>query len=180
MTREIDNVRAALQWAIDKKVADAFRIAPRLALWWVRRASLSEASQWFYRLLDAIPQDRTPRDRARALGAIGNMAMSQGDYHEAERLFQEGDALHRELGNVSGSAHMQTNLALALVARDQYAAAKPLLMKGAKVARAFADNHLVAVNFGNLASPVYEQGDVDRAAPILDKALALAGSVGDG
>ena len=38
MSWEIDNVRGALQWAIDNKLADAFRIAPNLGKWWVRRA----------------------------------------------------------------------------------------------------------------------------------------------
>jgi non-specific serine/threonine protein kinase len=180
MARELDNVRTALQFAIDEKVADAFRIAPRLASWWVQRASLSEARQWFYRLLDAIPHDRAQRDRARAMGALGNIALSQGESHEAERLFQESDALYRALGEVRGSAHMQTNLAVALIARDQYAAAEPLLVQGVKVARSLGDDHLVAVNLGNLAIAVCEQGDIDRAAPIFEEALALAHSLGDG
>jgi len=38
MSWELDNVRGALQWAIDDKLADAFRIAPNLGMWWVRRA----------------------------------------------------------------------------------------------------------------------------------------------
>jgi non-specific serine/threonine protein kinase len=58
MMPELDNVRAALQWAVDEKLADAFRIAPRLTRWWGRQASVSEARQWFQRLLDAIPRDR--------------------------------------------------------------------------------------------------------------------------
>jgi len=180
MARELDNVRAALQWAIDEKVADAFRIAPNLALWWVRRASLSEASQWFYRLLDAVPHDCAPHDRARALGALGNIAISQSDYHEAERLFRESDALYRALGDVRGSANQQTNLAVVLVASDQYAAAEPLLMECARVWRSLGDDHRLAVSLGNLAIAVYNQGDLDRAASIFEEALALARSQGDG
>ena len=57
------------------------------------------------------------RVSARALGAVDNIAMDQGDHEEAERLFRESDALFRTLGEVRGSAHMQTNLAVALVAR---------------------------------------------------------------
>jgi len=75
---------------------------------------------------------------------------------------------------------MQTNLAVALVARDQYAAAEPLLMEGVEVARSLGNDHLVAVNLGNLAIAVYEQGDVDRAAPIFEESLALARRLGDG
>jgi non-specific serine/threonine protein kinase len=188
MARELDNFRAALRWAIDQKLADGFRLAPNLALWWVRRASLSEARQWFTRLLDAVPRDCAPREfpphgrspRARALGAVGNIAEKQGDYAEAERLFRESDALFRALGDVPGSAYMQTNLASSLVARGQYAAAEPVLMECVKLARAIGDDHLVAVSLGNLGVAAYEQGDVDRAASILEESLTLARSVGDG
>jgi predicted ATPase len=179
MARELDNVRAALQWAIDEKLADAFRIAPGLARWWVRRASLSEARQWFDRLLNAIPRDRAPHDRARALGAVGNMAMDLGACEEAERLFRESDALFRAIGHARGSAHMQTNLAVALLHQSQYAAAEPLLMECVQVARSLGDDRLVAVNLGNLAVVADEQGDVDRAALLRGEALALARSVGD-
>jgi tetratricopeptide (TPR) repeat protein len=108
------------------------------------------------------------------------MAVDQGDFEDAERLFRESDALFRALGEVLGSAHMQTNLALTLVAREQYAAAEPLLTECAKVARSLGDDHLVAVNLGNLAIAVSAQGDADRAASIFVEALALARSVGDG
>jgi predicted ATPase/DNA-binding winged helix-turn-helix (wHTH) protein len=180
MARELDNVRAALQWAIDEKLADAFRIAPGLARWWVRRASLSEARQWFCRLLDAIPRDRAPRDRARALGAVGNMAMDLGDCEEAERLFHASDALFRAIGEVRGSANMQTNLAVALLGRRRYADAERLLTECVKVWRSLGDDYRLAVSLGNLAIAVYEQGDVDRAVSLREETLALARSVGDG
>jgi non-specific serine/threonine protein kinase len=179
MAQEIDNFRTALRWATEQKCTDALRLAPGLARWWVRRSSLREARQSLARLLDAIPHDHVSRDRARALGAIGNIAMDQGDYHEAERLFRESDALFRALGEVRGSAYMQSNLASALLTRGQYAAAEPLLMEGVKVGRALGDDHVVAVNLGNLAIAVYEQGDADRAAPLFEESLTLARSVGN-
>ena len=74
---------------------------------------------------------------------------------------------------------MQTNIAVALVQSDQYAAAEPVLTECVKLARSLGDDHLVAVNLGNLAIAVYEQGDVDRAASLRGEALALARSVGD-
>jgi non-specific serine/threonine protein kinase len=168
-----------LQWAIDERVVDAFRIAPNLARWWVRRASLSEASQWFSRLLDAVPNDRAPRDRARVLGALGNMALIQADYDEAERLLRESDALFSALGDVRGSAHMRSHLAAVLVERGQYAAAETLLTECVKVARSLGDHSGAAENLGNLAIAVYERGDIDRAAPLLEETLAVARGLGD-
>jgi non-specific serine/threonine protein kinase len=180
LARELDNFRAALQWAIDQKLADGFRLAPRLAQWWVRVASLSEARRWITRLLDAVPPDHAARNRARALGAVGNIALTQGDFEEAERLFRESHALFLALGEVWGSVLMQSNIAIALVGRGQYAAAQPLLMECLNVARTHDDDHLVAVNLGNLAIAAFELGDADRATSLWEEALALARSAGDG
>jgi predicted ATPase/DNA-binding winged helix-turn-helix (wHTH) protein len=179
MANELDNFRTALQWAIDQKLADALRMAPNLARWWARRASLSEARQWFTRLLDVVPRDCDARDRARALGAVGNIAISQGDHEEAERLCREADVLFRAGGHALGSAYVQTNIASSLVERGQYAAAQPLLVECIKLAQALGDDHLVAVNLGSLATAAFKLGDAARAASLIDEALTLARPVGD-
>jgi predicted ATPase len=176
---EIDNFRTALTWGTEQKHPDTLRLAPGLARWWVRRSSLSEARQSLTRLLDAIPHDRAPRDRARALGALGNIAGDHGDHEEAERLFRESAALFQVLGEARGSAYMQSNVASALVSRGQYAAAEPLLKELVKVGRALGDDHVVAVNLGNLGVVTSEFGDADRAASFFGESLALARSFGD-
>jgi non-specific serine/threonine protein kinase len=176
---EIDNFRMALTWGTEQKHADTLRLAPGLARWWVRRSSLSEARQSLTRLLEAIPHDHVSRDRARALGALGNIAGDHGDHEEAERLFRESDALFQALGETRGSVYMQANVASALVSRGQYAAAEPLLVGLVKVGRALGDDHVVAVNLGNLGTVTFELGDADRAASFFEESLALARSFGD-
>src|SRR5258706_14075893 len=104
MSRELDNFRAALGWAIDQKLPDALRMTRGLSRWWVRRASLNEARQWFNRLLDAIPCDRATRDRARGLSAAGNLPLHQGDHDEAGRLHPESPALNPGPADCRGSA----------------------------------------------------------------------------
>jgi non-specific serine/threonine protein kinase len=179
MAPELDNFRAALRWAIEHKLPDAFRLAPNLSRWWIRRAHLTEAREWFSRLLDVIPGGEAKRDRGRALSAVGNMAMYQGDHDEAGRLFRESLALSRELGDARRSAYTQTNLALLALARGQYADAEPLLAECATLARGLGDAHLLAVNLGNLAIVGHARGDGDKAAALFDEALALARDVGD-
>jgi len=176
---ELDNFRAALRWAIEQKLPDAFRMAPNLSRWWVRRAHLTEAREWFSRLLDAVPRDQAKGDRGRALSAVGNLAMYQGDHDEAERLFRESLALSRELGDARRSAYTQTNLALLALVRGQYADAEPLLAECATLARTLDDASLLAVNLGNLAIVVHARGDGDQAARLSEEALTLARGVGD-
>jgi len=107
------------------------------------------------------------------------MAMDQGDCEEAERLFHASDALCRAIGEVRGSANMQTNLAVALLGRRQYADAERLLVECVKVWRSLGDDYRLAISLGNLAIAVYERGDFDRAVSLREETLALARSIGD-
>jgi non-specific serine/threonine protein kinase len=179
MARELDNFRAALRWAIEQKLPDALRMAPNLYRWWTRRAHVTEARDWFSRLLEVIPRDQAKQDSGRALSAVGNLALSQGDHDEAERLFRESLALYRELDDAPRSAKVQTNLASLALARGQYADAEPLLEECATLARSLADAHLLAVNLGNLAIVVHARGDRDRAAALFEESLMLAREAGD-
>jgi non-specific serine/threonine protein kinase len=179
MAREIDNFRAALGWAIEQKLPDALRMAPQLSRWWVRRASVTEAREWFSRLLKVTTGSQAKRDRARALNAVGNLALYQGDPDGAEPLFRESLELHRELDDQRRSASVLTNLALVALARGQYADAEPLLEECATLARTLADAHLLAVNLGNLGIVVRARGDRERAAALFAEALTLAREVGD-
>jgi predicted ATPase/DNA-binding winged helix-turn-helix (wHTH) protein len=178
MARELDNFRAALKWAIEQKLPDALRIAPGLYRWWVRRAHVAETREWITRLLDVIPRDQAKLDRGRALNAVGNLALSQGDYDEAERFYRESLALFRELDS-QRSANVLSNLALLALTRGQYADAEPLLVECATLARSLGRVRLLAVNLGNLAIVVHERGDGDKAATLFEESLMLARELGD-
>jgi predicted ATPase len=176
---ELDNFRAALGWAIEQKLPDALRIAPDLSRWWIRPALVTEAREWFIRLLNVIPRDQAKGDRGRALNAVGNLALSQGDYDEAERLFQESLALFRELDDSRRSANAQSNLAVLALARGQYADAEALLAECTALARSLGAVHPLAVNLGNLAIVVHARGEGDKAATLFEGSLMLAREVGD-
>jgi non-specific serine/threonine protein kinase len=179
---ERDNLRAALTWAIEQKLPDGLRMAPEHFLSWVRRVHtpIREARELFSRLLDAIPCDRAISDRARALSAVGHLAMRQHDYEEAERLLRESLALFRTLDETRGLMYAQTNLALLAVARGQYADAEPLLVECVGAARAQGDPSLLVVNLGHLAIAVHAQGEPEKAASYFEEALTVARNIPNG
>jgi len=179
---EVDNIRAALAWAIEQKLPDGLRMAPEHFLSWVRRihTPIGDARELFSRLLDAIPSDRAPRDRARALSAVGHLAMRQRDYEGAARLLGESLTLFRSLDESRGLAYVQTNLALLAVAWGHYADAEPLLVECVEVARARGDRNLFVVNLGHLAIVVHARGDAEKAASHFEEALAVARNIPNG
>ena len=179
---EHDNFRAALAWAIEQRLPDALRMAPEHFLSWIRgiHVPVRVARELFSQLLDAIPSDRGPRGRARALSGVGQLAMCQRDYEEAERLLLESLALFRALDETRGLAYAQTSLALLAVARGQYADAGPLLVECVGVARARSDPSLLVVNLGHLAIVVHAQGDSEKAASYFEEALTVARNIPNG
>jgi non-specific serine/threonine protein kinase len=179
---EHDNFRAALAWAIEQRLPDALRMAPEHFLSWIRgiHVPVRVARGLFTLLLDAIPSDRALSGRARALSGVGQLAMCQCDYDEAERRLLESVALFRTLDESRGLAYAQTSLALLAVARGQYADAGFLLVECVGVARARNDPSLLAVNLGHLAIVVHAQGDSEKAASYFEEALTVARIIPNG
>ncbi len=179
LAREIDNFRTALKWATEQKLSAAFRMVPENYRSWVRRVHVAEAREWFSGLLDAIPMDQAKWDRGRALRALCELALRQGDLDGVKRLYRESVALLRELDDARAPAYLQTMEALLEMVRGQYANAEPLLKNGADLARAIGETFLVAVNLGNLAIVVHSRGDGERATSLFEESLTLAREVGD-
>jgi len=97
--RELDNLRAALRWAIDTGEADLGQKAAG-ALWrfWHQHGHLTEGRAWLDELL-AMPagQGRTAA-RAKALTGAGGIAWWQIDHASAGAFYGEALAIERELG----------------------------------------------------------------------------------
>lgn len=101
---ELDNLRAAMQWALDG--GDPLRgmiIAGSLYRFWYIRA-VGEGRRWLDLFLDAAPP-APPELQARALFAAGSLTQAQGDYAKAAVLLQESLGIFSELGERRGGAY---------------------------------------------------------------------------
>jgi non-specific serine/threonine protein kinase len=91
---ELDNVRAALEWAVDAEPAAGLELAASLEAFWGVRAPW-EGGEWLDRLLmtapdaSAIVRARALRVRAAMYDLVGDSARGAPLYHESRRLFEE-------------------------------------------------------------------------------------------
>ncbi len=108
---EHDNLRAALGWLLGKGdgQSGALRMAGLLGKYWFLRGHWSEGRSWLSRALTEVP-GQSPDDRARALDAIGLIALFQNDYARAAEYLEEGLSLYRQLGDTNGEASALTRL----------------------------------------------------------------------
>ncbi len=104
LDEERDNLRAALQWAIDHHEEEFVqRLASALQPFWFRRGYWSEGRRWLEAAL-AISPGTKPDEAvwAKALCAAGTMARFQGDFPRARMLCEQSLNIFRILDDQTG------------------------------------------------------------------------------
>jgi predicted ATPase len=159
LDRDIENVRAALSWTLEKQ---DWKIAQRAgtALWWFwyQRSHLAEGRRWLRDLRTMIdrlaakdPKVAAPSSaRAELLNGAGNFASQQGDFAEAESLHRAAYEMREALGDRRDSAGSLNNLALVERRRGNATDATRLLEEALDISRSFGNAFWEAMHLNNL------------------------------
>lgn len=179
LEREIDNLRAALDWAFSSgEAAFALRLAAALDCFWQYHARVGEGRYWLARGL-AAGTGISPAVRARALGLAGWLARFQDDMEGAEAALLEGSALYRTLDDQRGIATVRDALGdLAHFQGDQQRA-RALHEENLTLRRALGDRWGIAMTLNSLGWIALAQGDAGKATRLLAKSLTLVRELGD-
>ena len=94
LDHELGNIRAGVEWALQRDAAEGLRLSGPLTPYLEARGWMSEGRDWCERLLAAAP-DAPPLHRGRALRLIAVCAWRAGDFaHAYERAREAVDLLH--------------------------------------------------------------------------------------
>jgi predicted ATPase/DNA-binding SARP family transcriptional activator len=107
VAKEIGNLRAAFDWGVEEagRADVALRLGAALHWYWFARARFREGRQRM-RTAIALTSDRCPpRSRARALIALGHIALWQGDVPAIRPPIEEGLGLLRTLDDPTSLAY---------------------------------------------------------------------------
>jgi len=174
---EHDNLRAALEWLQTSGESQlALRLAGALASFW-EGAHLTEGRRWLESLLPG--DEHQTAARAKALAGAALMARQSGDAETARLRAEEALALHRELGNVWGTANAGVMLGLAVADEGDFARARQLFDDSTQLFRDVGDegNALFATR---LLGWMYEElGDHERARAVHEDNLGRARVLGN-
>jgi tetratricopeptide (TPR) repeat protein len=131
LEQEHDNLRAALQWALEQEECRllALRIAAALADFWLIEGHVSEGLAFLERALAQSEGVEAPV-RAKVLAAVGWLAGAQGNFGRAEGWCQESLVLYRELGETKGIALSLYRLGWVAMMRGDNVKARLLLEEG--------------------------------------------------
>ncbi|MGQ0571653.1 MAG: ATP-binding protein [Armatimonadota bacterium] len=179
LEREVDNLRAALEWnQTQARTAEAgLRLAAAMWYFWVMHSYFSEGRKWLEKAFASDEVSATVR--AKALYGAGSLAYHQGDYARAASLGEQGLALSRAAGDELGTARCLAVVGLAAVGRGDYA--KAAAVGDEALAQFRRLDYTWGITLSLVISGVAAQyhGDYGRAAGLFRESLGLLQKVGD-
>jgi predicted ATPase len=177
---ESQNLRAALEWLIETGHAEwGLRLGVALFRFWERRERLTEARDWFGKLLN-MPGATAPSSlRVRALFSAGVLASEQRDYPVGVDLLTRSVELARQLQDPRILA-VSLN-ALAVISREcgDLSAARSMFEENLVYWKQLEDTQAVARGVSNLAGIANLQQDYQRARALYAESLAIFRELGD-
>lgn len=168
---EHNNLRAALQYALDHDPVGALRLSGALYWFWFVHGHIIEGMQWLRSAL-ARSDDHAEGARALALAAAGGLLRELGEFDAAVRHLDEAIDIDRALGDTAGLVFALLQLAAVWMYRGELALARPLLEEGIGLARQIGDRFGEAIHLGTLAF-------IDADLPRSEQSLALRRELGE-
>ena len=168
---ETANLRAALEWAIQKANADlALGLATRT---WFSQITEPERARW----LDAalmLGEAIDPTLYAMALGDAAGAYYVLGDFDRAESLAQRSLDRFVRLDDERGQSRALRRLGLAASGRGDYDSARERYERGLQLAEAAGDKNDLYILQHFLGDLERYAGNLNRSRLLLEEALQLA------
>ena len=154
------------------------RLVGALWLFWFMHGHLAEGRRWLASAL-AGSDDAPEPVRAKALGAAGVLAVTQGNYGAAGDLLGESLRLWREAGIAPGIARTLHYLGITAQEQGDDAASVPYLEEAIALYREPADQPWLGLALSQLGMTAAARGDHDRAVALCEGALARQRALGN-
>jgi predicted ATPase/DNA-binding SARP family transcriptional activator len=159
LDREIHNLRAALDWALDRHAAPrALRLATAVTEYWDVR-DLHEGARWLRDAL-ALPHENVALTvQAAALGAYARCLGLPRTFDEAESAARESIELARSSGDLAQCAASMTTLAAVLMLVDRSEEGHHYASEAERLAREARDEpkHATALELKALTAPTLSE-----------------------
>ncbi len=176
---EIDNLRAALEWADgNERAGEGLKLVSATQQFWEIRGNKDEAVGWLEKLLPKYNLAPPAREYAKGLCAAANLGMagSVANQQKARQRANDALALFRQWDDKSGVA--ETLFLLAGVTEngsEQYA----LLEQSLAASRAAKNEWLIAWGLDSLGARALDSGEIEKGQQLLNEALGLFREIGD-
>ena len=176
---EHDNLRAALQWALDTGEPElALQLAGALAPYWYLRSQSSEGHKWFATVLPAR-YTASPVVQAKALLGAATLSYQQGDYKQSAFLGEESLTLYRQHNDKAGMAHALRALIAVHTDQGNYERGTACMEESLALFRELGDSTNVGKVLSYGGGVALDRGNYEQAQRLLQESLSIMRAVGN-
>ncbi len=172
---EADNVRTALDWAIQQDRAEpGLRLASAAFPLWMFTGHYAEATTWFERLLALPSAGQAPAARSRAHGHTGQLRLMQGEYAVARTHGLTALEEQQSRGDTFGIALTLEVLGNVALQSGNLSEADALHTESARRKRELGKERIRVSNLLQCGWVAYELGDTERVLRLVAEIEAIA------
>lgn len=174
LERQLDNIRAALDWLLaNDRAEDALRAIAGLDRFWRSQAHVTETRR---RLATGLARAAgvSPRVRGRALLCAAHMAMGQSDWLGATASLEEAIELFRATRSTEDEVMAVTLLSFVTLRLGDPRRAAALADDALDVARALGDDRSSVLALMAVGDVAWVEGDFERAIAHYEEAVTLS------
>lgn len=172
---DLDNTRAALEWALERDVDAGVRLAAALGRFWDAHGHCREGADWLAQLLQRPADAAHPRVRAMALAVRSALRVTLGEFDESRSDAEAALEMFRAEGDQRGEALCQLVLGQGLFMQGDLASAGPVLEESLALYRSAGDKLGQADALSWLG---ITRRDPERAYAVLEESLAVCRELG--
>lgn len=176
---EMDNIRSALDWSVQQPDKEqGLRIASALWRFWYIRGYLAEGRTWLERALQHSDSSNE-NVRAKALDALGIMAMEQGELEESRQYHEIALQIYQAIGDNCKIAGNLESIGLIYMYMERYEEATEMFNQSLEIRRKESNIDGIATSLNNLYANAISQGKYVEAAKHAKEALDIIQVVGN-
>jgi predicted ATPase len=173
---EADNIRAAIDWAVDCDLELAFRLTIAMEQFWVMNDAF-EGVRRIGELLERDP-DISPVLRARALRVLGETSFIAGDFEQSASQGHAALVAFERLGDERAVAVVLHRLSVDAATAQDLARARRLLEESLAICRRLPNPKLEADAVRILGWVEQCEGNRERALELFEEAAKLCEQIG--
>ncbi len=173
---ELDNFRAAMDWAAEHDLELAYLLAISLEQFWV----MNDAFEGVRRLTNILARGGAvpPVLRARALRSLGESEWISGNIEGGSRTMEESLALFEAIGDERAVGVGVHRLGIGALMADDLPRARHLLEQSLAISRRTSNPKLEADAIGKLGWVERREGKRERALELFRRSAVLSEEVG--
>lgn len=175
--REMDNVRAALDWALSgSKVESSLRLCSQVWYFWFRRGYWVEGLKWMLAAIEASPGIQSALRGAVIVRCAVLSSLQGSDSQRTHQLLTEAITIGRSIGD---PAILALGLLVEAAGQLEYQQAWSSFQECIALARQNNDAWTAAVALYQLGDRARNHGDVDQAKTLYAESLSTFRAIGD-